>query len=180
MATIIISLFLGESSRTIYERSKEHWGALRSKAESSHMWKHQLEEHNGEEPKFYMRVVDHFRTALSRQVAEAVRIRRRGGAGSILNSKAEFNRCRIPRLVVEEQDTKLLEEEQLREQKELEDFLDSQMEDWGSREIAVREQEDKIRRSKLGKIDAKSRSNKREQEEEPGTVKKRKKRLKLG
>ena len=73
-----------------------------------------------------------------------------------------------------------MEEEQLREQKELEDFLNSQMEDWGSREIAVREQEDKIRRSKLGKIDAKSRSNKREQEEEPGTVKKRKKRLKLG
>ena len=35
---------------------------------------------------------------------EAVRIRRRGGAGEILNSKAEFNRCHITRLVVEEED----------------------------------------------------------------------------
>ena len=86
---------------------------------------------NGEDPKFYMRVVNYFRTALRRHVAEAVRIRRRDGAGSILNSKAEFNRCRIPRLVVEEQDTKLLEDEEIREQKELEGI-----DDWGSQKIA--------------------------------------------
>ena len=118
-------------SRTIYERSKEHWGALRNKAQSSHMWKHQADEHNGEEPKFYMREVKYFRTALSRQVAEAVRIWKRGCAGSILNIKAGFNRWRIPRLVVEEQDTKLLEDEEIREQKELEGI-----DDWGSQKIA--------------------------------------------
>ena len=37
-------------------------------------------------------------------MAEAVRIRRRGGEGAILNSKAEFNRCHIPRLQLEEEE----------------------------------------------------------------------------
>ena len=44
------------------------------------------------------RVVSQHRTALARQVSEAVRIGRRGGAGAVLNSKAEYNRCHIPRL----------------------------------------------------------------------------------
>ena len=50
-----------------------------------------------------MRAVSFHRSALIRQVGEAVRIARRGGAGSILNSKAEFDKCKIPCLVVEEQ-----------------------------------------------------------------------------
>ena len=51
-----------------------------------------------------MRAVSFHKTALSRQVAEAVRIRRRGGEGAILNSKAEYNRCHIPRLQMEEEE----------------------------------------------------------------------------
>ena len=58
----------------------------------------------GEPPKFILKPVKFFRTALSRQVAEAVRIRRRGGAGAILNSKSENNRCQIPRLRIEEEE----------------------------------------------------------------------------
>ena len=49
-------------------------------------------------------MVSSHRTALNRQIREAVRIRRRGGAANILNSKSEFNRCQIPRLVVEVED----------------------------------------------------------------------------
>ena len=60
-----------------------------------------------------MRVVRNFKTALSRQIGEAVRIRRRGGAGMILNSKSEYNRCKIPRLVLEE-----LDEDQIRADEE--------------------------------------------------------------
>ena len=60
-----------------------------------------------------MRIVGYYKTALSRQIGEAVRIDRRGGAGSILNNKSEYDRCRIPRLVLEEQDIeKLVEEEE--------------------------------------------------------------------
>ena len=67
-----------------------------------------------------MRVVRSYKTALSRQIGEAVRIHRRGGAGLILNSKSEYNRCKIPRLVLEE-----LDEEQIKamEDKELEEAL---------------------------------------------------------
>ena len=99
----IPSLYVGESSLTIFERSREHWEDWRRKSGSSHIRKHQEQAHADEEepPKFIMRVVRFCKTPLSRQIGEAVRIRRRGGEGSILNSKAEYSRCRIPRLVVE-------------------------------------------------------------------------------
>ena len=45
--------------------------------------------------------VQFYRAYLSCQIGEAVRIRRRGGAGSILNSKSEDDRCKIPRLILE-------------------------------------------------------------------------------
>ena len=60
------------------------------------MLKHMAEQHGGEAPKFIMRVVGFHKTALSRQTGEAVRIMRRGGAGSVLNSKGEFNRSYTP------------------------------------------------------------------------------------
>ena len=60
-------------------------------------------EPEGATPEFIIRVVGRAKTALERQTREAVRIRRRGGEGAILNSKAEFNRCFIPRLQLQEQ-----------------------------------------------------------------------------
>ena len=48
-----------------------------------------------------MKVVGFHRTALSRQVGEAVRIMRRG---IVLNSKSEFSRCKISRLSLEQLD----------------------------------------------------------------------------
>ena len=50
------------------------------------------------------KVVATHRTGLNRQIKEAVRIMRRRAARMILNSKSEFNRCYIPRLVVEKED----------------------------------------------------------------------------
>ena len=97
----IPSLCVGESSRTIREKSKEHWGAYRGSQkakEGSHIFKHQELYHPGEEPVFVMRAVEFFKTALSRQTGEAIRIQRRGGGGAVLNSKSEFNRCYLPRL----------------------------------------------------------------------------------
>ena len=64
-------------------------------------------EHGREQkPNFIMKVKGHYRTALARQVAEAVWIRRRGGEGAILNSKGEFSRSYIPRLQVVEEEPK--------------------------------------------------------------------------
>ena len=74
------TIYIGETSRSIYERSKEHWEGVRKKDPKNHMVKHQLMEHGGEpKPKFTMKVFKHYKTALGRQVAEAVRIWRRGG-----------------------------------------------------------------------------------------------------
>ena len=96
---------MGDSSSTIYERNKEHWQDWRSKDDRSHILSHQVECHDGEkDPQFIMKTVRFFKTALSCQVGEAVRIMRRGGAGAILHSKSECDRCKIPRLILEDQD----------------------------------------------------------------------------
>ena len=86
------SIYVRESSRTIYERSKEHWSDWRSRDDKSHILRHQVECHEGD------------KTTLSRQIGEAVRIMKRGGAGAILNSKSEFYRCKFPRMILEDQD----------------------------------------------------------------------------
>ena len=98
------------------------------------MAKHMLQYHEGREPQFMMRVVEFHRTALSRQTGEAVRIMRmrRGGAGSVLNSCGEFNRCYIPRLRVEEpskvEELEKWEEQELEKTMELLREKDSQWE----------------------------------------------------
>ena len=48
-----------------------------------------------------MRPVKFFRTALTRQLAEAVRIQR-WGEDIVLNSRSEYNRCKIGRLTIGE------------------------------------------------------------------------------
>ena len=124
----------------MYERMKEHWGAYRSKKGDSHMFVHHQNEHGAtEEPKFQVRAVKYYKTALTRQIGEAVRIRRRGGAGMILNSKSEFDRCKIPRLVIEEQEEieklEKLEAEKLQERMTT---LDLEEEAWGAEKIVSR------------------------------------------
>ena len=119
LVTTIPTAYVGETSRSVKERIKEHWSSYRSKNKDSHLMKHQELHHGGAQPSFVVRVVGTAKTALERQTREAVRIGRRGGEGAILNSKAEFSRCYIPRLQLEEQD-KLKEMEQAeKEQEEL-------------------------------------------------------------
>ena len=102
------SIYVGESSRSIFERAGEHWKAYEKRDTDSHIWKHHIVHHQGEgKPEMLFKVVGTFRSALSRQVAEAVRIRGRGS--SALNSKGEYDRCRIHRLTIrtEEQQHKV-------------------------------------------------------------------------
>ena len=63
------------------------------------MWKHVPESHPGMEPKdvkFGMSVVRQHFSAFSRLIFEAVLIFRAGD--NVLNSKAEFNRAKVPQL----------------------------------------------------------------------------------
>ena len=91
------SLYVGESARSLFERSTEHWQAAHMKKEESHMHQHMVEEHRKEidRPEFRFRVVRAFKTALDRQIAEAIRIEMRG---QVLNRRGEFNRCSLTRL----------------------------------------------------------------------------------
>ena len=119
---------MGESSRTIFERAKEHWEAAEGSQQArskSHMAKHQDMAHGGEQPSFTMRIVKFHKSALSRQTGEAVRIRRRGGEGAVLNSKGEFNRSFIPRLqLIGEETMKEMEQADVEDQEHTIEELD--------------------------------------------------------
>jgi hypothetical protein len=86
-----------------------------------------------------MKVVGSFKDALSRQLSEAVRIDLRGGG--VLNSKTEYSRCRVPRLVVDMEEWR---KKKMEERKDLEavtpptdhDDLGLEMESSG-REVAA-------------------------------------------
>ena len=67
--------YIGETWRSGYERGREHQEDLKYVREGSHLLKHVIEDHPGkkvDEVKFGMRVKLTFKSALERQVTEAV------------------------------------------------------------------------------------------------------------
>ena len=125
------SIYVGESSRSIFERGVEHWKDWEGRKGTSHILKHQEEAHSlNEDPKFTMRVVRSYRSALARQVGEAVRIRRRGGEGRILNSKAEYSRCVIPRLTLERIDEEELDKMENEELEAKKKQMEAELSEW--------------------------------------------------
>ena len=113
------SVYVGETAKSLYERGKEHWYSFKIQAEDSHILKHHQLHHGGEgEPQFHLRPVRFFRTALTRQIHEAVRIQRYG-EDIVLNSKGEYNRCKIGRLTLgEDWKDKVVQREEVGDQSE--------------------------------------------------------------
>ena len=98
-------IYIGETSRSIYERAGEHWNAYKTRKPDSHIWKHHLVHHDNQgEPEMVFKVLGTFKSALSRQISEAVRMKNRGILA--LNSKGEYDRCRIHRLTIGEDNVK--------------------------------------------------------------------------
>ena len=94
------SIYVGESARSLCERSTEHWGDALAGKDASHMVEHQTLAHGGStDIRFKFRLVKSFKSSLDRQIAEAIRIQKRGGG--VLNRKGEFNRCGLTRLVID-------------------------------------------------------------------------------
>ena len=83
------SLYIGESSRNLYSRGKEHTSSCNGRKEKSFMWRHQREEHGGVAGNFTARVTGKTRDCLTRQVREAVHIRR--CSVPVMNSKTEWH-----------------------------------------------------------------------------------------
>ena len=102
-------LYIGETSRSIYERALEHQGDVDQLKTSSHMLRHLIEMHGGEERsgvEFGVKVLRYTRSSFERQILESVLIQ--GNRDHhILNSRSEFNRCAIPRLVTKLGDKEL-------------------------------------------------------------------------
>ena len=95
-----VKVYIGETSRSAHERGGEHKADYRKQKPDSHILKHQQAEHSGQsDANFKFRISASFQSALSRQITEAVMIRRLG-EGSTLNSKGVYNRCSLPRLTV--------------------------------------------------------------------------------
>ena len=96
-------VYIGESSRTGYQRGLEHLRGLRDQLDASPLWKHQLVAHKGEETAYTMEVEETFRTPLERQVAEGVRINLQK-KGLSMNSKSEWGQPGIPRITLEDKE----------------------------------------------------------------------------
>ena len=102
-------VYVGETSRSIYERAKEHVRDGRAGAQDSHIARHWEERHKGEDmPLFRFSIVRGFKDSLSRQVSESVRIDLRKG---VLNNKAVYSRNKLPRLEIQKTELEKDDEE---------------------------------------------------------------------
>ena len=105
-----------------------------------------------------------------------MRIRRRGGEGSILNSKAEFSRCRIPRLVLDrnmDEEIERMEEEELEKRREQ---LEQELKEWSNLKFYAREYQIMEKKRTLRRIEGRIKAKKRAQEKEEDHSKPRKRR----
>ena len=72
--------------------------AVRLEDGGNALWKHCIVEHNGNEAEFSMKSLGVFKSCLTRQVNEAVRIGM-SKADCVLNSKSEFHQAPLVRVV---------------------------------------------------------------------------------
>ena len=92
--------YVGESSRSIFERGWEHEHDKNQLRNKSHMLRHAIEMHGEEkleEVEFGIRLLRTARTSFERQILESVLIQEHRHH-HLLNSKSEYNRCALPRL----------------------------------------------------------------------------------
>jgi hypothetical protein len=115
--------YIGETAKSAHERGREHVYDMTNLSLTSHMLKHVVDMHEGEQMRevdFRMKELRFHRSSFERQVGEAVSIQTIRIANNLLNSKSEFNRSAVPRLalkmgartVVEDRMKEAAEEEQ--------------------------------------------------------------------
>ena len=100
-----IAVYVGQTSRSMYERGQEHLMGLRKMQETSPLFKHVSEEHSDNiNIRFEMKLIKKHFSAISRLVHESVLIDRTSKANdlNILNSKGEWGRTHLPRLKIDQ------------------------------------------------------------------------------
>ena len=121
--------YIGETSRTVRLRIKEHMEALSNLNPKSFQLFHWYDKHQTSEvcPEFEFKVVKKFKDALTRQITEAILILDLGG----LNRKCEFRIneiCRMeakPPKALEEKERKIRQLNEEQEEKNILTFIDS-------------------------------------------------------
>ena len=101
-------IYVGETSRSAYTRGREHKNDARLMNPGSHVLKHYLKYHDGEDPdemKMGMKIHSFRKSAFERQVAEAVTIQQVQKNHHLMNSKSEYRACKIPRITIKMGDT---------------------------------------------------------------------------
>ena len=93
-------VYLGESSRSLEERSREHVGDSQDLKKNSHMRHHWEEEHDGTKSEFKFSVIKKCTSSFQREVGEAVLIKTWSQKRNVdlLNSKEEFCRNVLPEI----------------------------------------------------------------------------------
>ena len=119
------SVYHGESSRTLYERSWEHWDGLRQKTEESVLSRHWREHHSDQEtePEFSVKLVGKCRTSTERQIKESLLIDKEDPK-SLINNKSEWGQNPVPRQATEFRD-RVWEDRQRPETDNMTDIPDS-------------------------------------------------------
>ena len=95
-------MYIGETSRTSYERGEEHQDGMENRHEKNALWKHSALYHEGglTRGELKMEIIEGHRSPLDRQIHEGVELDT-NGAEIIMNSKGEWGHCKIPRVVIE-------------------------------------------------------------------------------
>ena len=116
--------YIGETSRSTYERGWEHCNDLAQLNPRSHMLKHCISKHPGQDMskvKFGMKVVKYCKTSFDRQIQESVLIQKERQEHHLLNSRTEYNRCSLPRISTQVGDIEFKEYSKELEQEKLEE-----------------------------------------------------------
>ena len=94
------NVYKGESSNSGYTRGQQHQYTLSNRYETSQLWKHCIEEHQGQPQQFMMHQEKAFRKdPLLRQITEAVNIRNTP-EDMLMNGRNEWQTGRIPQATI--------------------------------------------------------------------------------
>ena len=95
------SVYIGESARNAYTRGAEHTTALHNKDKDSVLYRHMQDKHTDDvnTPNFKMSVISTHKSALDRQISEALHISNRQD-DDLINCKSEWGHQKIVRCVL--------------------------------------------------------------------------------
>ena len=95
------SVYIGESARNAYTRGAEHTTALHNKDKDSVLYRHMQDKHTDDvnTPNFKMSVISTHKSALDRQISEAVHISNTPD-DDLINRKSEWGHQKLVRCVL--------------------------------------------------------------------------------